>query len=349
MRPSVRAGLPARRLGGGAGRDLPPQARRRRSQGGHLRPAADARPTQRNGKRVACVGAGPASLTVARDLAAIGYEVVVFDSDSQAGGMMRSQIPKFRLPDEVIDEEVGYALLDRRRIRRRSTHRQPQGAARRRVRRGVRRLRRPARPRPRHSRPARGGGAISISASTGSPASSFGHITRSAGASSCSAAATPRWTAAAPRAASAARTSRSSCAPGFAEMKASPWEKEDAMHEGVKILNFLVPKAFLHEGGRLTGMAFEKVTRPIRCPGPAPARSDRRARRCLSNATTCWSRSARRTLFPGSRRDAASNSAVTACRRSMPLTFRSSLPKVFFGGDAAFGPEEHHHRGRAWP
>ena len=68
------------------------------------------RPTERNGKRVACVGAGPASLTVARDLAAIGYEVVVFDSDSRAGGMMRSQIPKFRLPDEVIDEEVGYAL-----------------------------------------------------------------------------------------------------------------------------------------------------------------------------------------------------------------------------------------------
>src|SRR5215469_10842347 len=67
-------------------------------------------PTERKGKRVACIGAGPASLTVARDLAAIGYEVVVFDSDSLAGGMMRSQIPKFRLPDEVIDEEVGYAL-----------------------------------------------------------------------------------------------------------------------------------------------------------------------------------------------------------------------------------------------
>ena len=67
-------------------------------------------PAKRNGKRIACVGAGPASLTVARDLAAIGYEVVVFNSDSRAGGMMRSQIPKFRLPDEVIDEEVGYAL-----------------------------------------------------------------------------------------------------------------------------------------------------------------------------------------------------------------------------------------------
>src|ERR1700677_4149934 len=67
-------------------------------------------PAMRNSKRVPCVGAGPASLTVPRDLAPLGYEVVVFDADRQAGGMMRSQIPKFRLPDEVIDEEVGYVL-----------------------------------------------------------------------------------------------------------------------------------------------------------------------------------------------------------------------------------------------
>ena len=46
---------------------------------------------------------------------------------------------------------------------------------------------------------------------------------------------------------------------GFAEMKASPWEKEDAMREGVTILNFLAPKAFTHENGRLTGVTFEKV------------------------------------------------------------------------------------------
>src|SRR4029077_14755386 len=64
----------------------------------------------RNGKRVALVGAGPASLTVARDLAPLGYDCVVFDGDKRAGGMIRSQIPKFRLPDEVIDEECGYIL-----------------------------------------------------------------------------------------------------------------------------------------------------------------------------------------------------------------------------------------------
>ena len=63
-----------------------------------------------NGKKIVCIGAGPASLTVARDLAPLGYDVTVFDQDPRAGGMIWSQIPRFRLPLEVIDEEVGYIL-----------------------------------------------------------------------------------------------------------------------------------------------------------------------------------------------------------------------------------------------
>src|SRR5260370_7230081 len=65
---------------------------------------------KKNGKRIACVGAGPASLPVARDLAPLGYHVAIFDQDPRAGGMIWSQIPRFRLPMEVIDEEVGYIL-----------------------------------------------------------------------------------------------------------------------------------------------------------------------------------------------------------------------------------------------
>ena len=65
-------------------------------------------PAQKNGRRIALIGAGPASLTVARDLAPLGYHLVVYDQDPQGGGMMRPQIPKFRLPETVIDEEVGY-------------------------------------------------------------------------------------------------------------------------------------------------------------------------------------------------------------------------------------------------
>src|SRR3979490_2012047 len=65
---------------------------------------------KKNGKRVACIGAGPASLTVARDLAPLGYSVTVFDQDPRAGGMIWSQPPRSRLPMETIDEEVGYVL-----------------------------------------------------------------------------------------------------------------------------------------------------------------------------------------------------------------------------------------------
>ena len=63
-----------------------------------------------NGKRVACIGAGPASLTVARDLVPLGYDVTVFDGEAKAGGFIRTQIPRFRLPESVIDEETGYIL-----------------------------------------------------------------------------------------------------------------------------------------------------------------------------------------------------------------------------------------------
>src|SRR5689334_16047653 len=64
----------------------------------------------KNGKRVACVGAGPASLTLARDLSPLGYSVTVFEADAKGGGFMRTQVPRFRLPESVIDEEVGFIL-----------------------------------------------------------------------------------------------------------------------------------------------------------------------------------------------------------------------------------------------
>lgn len=67
-------------------------------------------PEHHNGKRVALVGAGPASLTVARDLLPLGYQIVMYDRDHKAGGMMRSQIPAFRLPVGVLDEEVDRIL-----------------------------------------------------------------------------------------------------------------------------------------------------------------------------------------------------------------------------------------------
>src|SRR6266851_4870323 len=67
-------------------------------------------PFKPNGKKIALVGAGPASLTVARDLAPLGYEIHLYDEQDAGGGMMRSQIPSFRLPIDVLNEEVDYIL-----------------------------------------------------------------------------------------------------------------------------------------------------------------------------------------------------------------------------------------------
>ncbi len=66
--------------------------------------------TESNGKKVALIGAGCASLTVANDLAPLGYEVTIFEALKTTGGLMRTNIPQFRLPPKVLDEEIGYIL-----------------------------------------------------------------------------------------------------------------------------------------------------------------------------------------------------------------------------------------------
>ena len=214
LRPPVRAGVPARprrreqRRAAGAGGDLPPEARRRRLQGRRRRPHAEGG-AARTASASPASGAGPASLTVARDLAPLGYDVTVFDGEPKAGGMIRTQIPRFRLPEAVIDEEIGYILNLGVALPQRPADRIDEGAAGRRLRRDLRRL------------AARRAGATSTFPAARRRRSnihigidwlssvSFGHIkTRSASASSCWAAATPPWTAAARPAASAARTSR---------------------------------------------------------------------------------------------------------------------------------------------
>ncbi|MBL4853855.1 MAG: FAD-dependent oxidoreductase [Robiginitomaculum sp.] len=68
------------------------------------------KPAKTNGKRIALIGAGPASFTVANDLAPLGYECTIFEKLSEPGGLMRSNIPAFRLPEQVLSEELGYIL-----------------------------------------------------------------------------------------------------------------------------------------------------------------------------------------------------------------------------------------------
>ena len=125
---------------------------------------------------------------------------------------------------------------------------------------------------------------------------------------------------------------------GFEEMKASPWEKEDAMHEGIPIINFHVPKAFLHDNGKLTGMRFEKVR----------AEFDDKGRRelvptgepdvdvpCDEVLVAVGQENA----FPWIER----NVGIDFNKHGLPQldarTLQSTRPEVFFGGDAALGPK----------
>ena len=216
------------------------------------------RPSAKNGKRIAIVGGGPASLTVARDLAPLGYHCTVFDADPKAGGMMRSQIPKFRLPDSVIDEETDYILnlgIEFKAGQRIDSLKKllaenydavfvGSGA-----------------PRGRElDIPGRKEAAANIHIGIDWLSSvSFGHtdkigkrvIVLGGGNTAMDCCRTARRL--------GGEDVKVIVRSGFEEMKASPWEKEDAIHEDIPILNFMVPTAFIHNNGKLTGVTFQKV------------------------------------------------------------------------------------------
>ncbi|MEI9996833.1 MAG: FAD-dependent oxidoreductase [Rhizomicrobium sp.] len=294
--------------------------------------------SQKNGKRIALIGAGPASLTVARDLLPLGYHVTIYDADANAGGMMRTQIPKFRLPEHVLDEECNYILalepetkFGQRIDSLKAVLDQDYDA----VFVGC------GAPRGRDlDIPGRTEAAANIHIGIDWLSSvSFGHTT-SIGkrvivlgggntAMDC------------------CRTSRRLggekvdvvVRSGFEEMKASPWEKEDAMHEDIPIHNFLVPKEFAHTNGKLTGVVFEKVK----------AERDAKGRRnlvpsgepdVLMECDDVLVAVGQENAFPWIERDLGLEFEP---KWDMPIvdtvTFQSTNPKVFFGGDAAFGPK----------
>ncbi|MGE5501535.1 MAG: FAD-dependent oxidoreductase [Ignavibacteriales bacterium] len=289
------------------------------------------------GFKVACVGAGPASLTVARDLAPLGYEVVVFDAEAKGGGMIRSQIPRFRLPEEVIDEEVGYitALGPELRTGVRIDSLKSllaedfdaifigSGA-----------------PRGRDlDVPGRREAAANIHIGIDWLSNvSFGHIDKigrrvivlGGGNTAMDCCRTSRRL--------GGEDVKVIVRSGFEEMKASPWEKEDAMHEGIPILNYLVPKGFTHEGGRLTGVTFEKVAPQVDEKGRrklVPTGEPDQHYECDDVLLAIGQENA----FPWIERDIGLEFDEWDMPVVNPLTMQSTNPKVFFGGDAAFGPK----------
>ncbi len=125
---------------------------------------------------------------------------------------------------------------------------------------------------------------------------------------------------------------------GFEEMKASPWEKEDAMHEDIPIFNYLVPKEFTHEAGKLTGVTFEKVKAVRDANGRreliATGEPDQHFP-CDDVLVAVGQENA----FPWIERDCGVEFDKWNMPKVDPKTMASSHPKVFFGGDAAFGPK----------
>ena len=286
-------------------------------------------------KRIALIGAGPASLTVARDLMPLGYHIDVYDENPKAGGFMRSQIPSFRLPETVLDEEVGFAL------RGVLTH---------------------------YNQRVNGLKSIiesydSVFVGTGAPRGNslnipgaseaadnihtginwlgsvaFEHvetigkkvIVLGGGNTAMDCCRTARRLGG-EQVAIAVRST-------FDDMKASPWEKEDAIREGIPFKTNHSPLEYVVEDGKLKGMLFDKVEsvydesgkRRLQSTGEEPI---------FIEADDVIVAIGQGLSFPW----IESDSGIDFNDNGTPVvnadTFQSTVDKVFFGGDAAFGPE----------
>ena len=294
-------------------------------------------PSNSNGKKIALIGGGPASLTVARDLIVMGYECTLFEKDPQAGGLMRTNIPSFRLPEEVLDAEVNQILDMGLNTKFNSEitslknflHEDfdavfvgtgaPKGKD----------LNIEGR------KEAKANIHIGIDFLT---SIAFEHIDSIGkkvivlGGGN-----------------TAMDCCRSSLRLGaedvkvvvrspFSQMKASEWEIEDAMEENIPIFENHVPKKFIHDEGKLTGMEFQKVEAVFDAKGNrslVPTDDDPVIIECDDVLVAIGQDNS----FEWIERDIGLEFGEWDMPVVNPTTFQSTHPKVFFGGDAAWGPE----------
>ncbi len=295
-------------------------------------------PFKTNGKKIALLGAGPASLTVAKDLAPEGYELHLYDEHKAGGGFMRSQIPSFRLPETVLDEEVNYILdlgihthfnhyvSSMKEILAKDYEAifvgtgAPKG-----------------RDLPGMKGRDEGKANIHIGINwLGSVA--FEHTNKigktviilGGGNTAMDCCRTARRL--------GGENVKVIVRSPFAEMKASPWEKEDAQHEDIPIIDNHVPTSFVVENGKLTGMTFEKVHAVYDAAGKRKlvpiGEPD-----VFFPADDVLVAIGQENSFPWIERDLG----IEFDKWEMPVvnekTFVSTNKKVFFGGDSAWGPK----------
>jgi NADPH-dependent glutamate synthase beta subunit-like oxidoreductase len=291
-------------------------------------------PKQKNGKTLALIGAGPASLTVANDLMPLGYQITIFEKLPRPGGLMRINIPAFRLPEQVLDEEIGYIVDMGVEMRYNSP---------------VESLRALA----------DSGQFDAIFVGSGAPKGKeldipgrretdqifigiewlesihFGHVDSvgkrvliiGVGNTAMDCCRSAKRLGATDVKVIARKTRK--------YFKASPWELEDAEEEGVEIRENLQPVRFIVEKGRLTGMEFEKF-RSTEIDGTL--RQEKIGTEIIPCDTVVLA-IGQDNAFPWIERDMGIEFDK---KWDMPIvdktTFMSSRPGVFFGGDAAFGP-----------
>ena len=294
-------------------------------------------PSEKNGKHIALIGAGPASLTVARDLLPLGYEITLFERDDVSGGAMRTQIPRFRLPVEVLEEELNY-ILDMGincRFGEEITSMKAVLAE----------------------------GYDAVFVGTGAPlGKSLNLPGREEAAENIhtgiewlASVAFEHVTAVGKKVIvfGGGNTAMDCCRTakrlggedvtvvvrsGFDEMKASPWEIEDAINEDIPILNFHVPKRYVLEDGKLVGMEFEKVKKEFDENGRrllVPTGEDPVIIPCDDVLCAIGQENS----FPWIERDIDLEFDQWELPTIDKTTFQATNKKVFFGGDAALGPD----------
>jgi NADPH-dependent glutamate synthase beta subunit-like oxidoreductase len=305
---------------------------------GNIVDRIDQGPFEPNGKKIALIGGGPASLTVARDLAPLGYEIHLYDNQPAGGGMMRSQIPSFRLPDEVLSEEVNY-ILD---MGIHTHFNQHVSSLKEILDKGYDAVfigtgARAGKDLPKLEKRQEAKDHVHIGIDWLSSVA-FGHIEKIGkkvivvGGGNT--------------AMDCCRTSRRLggtevkvvVRSPFEDMKASPWEIEDAQHEDIPILNCHDPKAFVVENGVLKGMMFQKVQAVYDEQGKRkliPANEPE----IFIEADDVLMAIGQENAFPWIERDLGIEFGEWEMPKVNEITFQSTLPKVFFGGDSAFGPK----------
>ncbi len=294
-------------------------------------------PQLKNGKRVALIGAGCASLTVANDLMPLGYEVTIFEQSGEPGGLMRTNIPSFRLPQAVLNEEIGQ--ITGMGVELKLNH----------PIRSMRQLLTSGRfdavfvgsgaPKGKELRlPGRDAAAANVHIGIAWLESvAFGHIDRIGQRVLIIGVGNTAMDCCRTSLRLGARSVKVMARKPRGFFKASAWELEDAEEESVEIVVNYSPKAFVVAGGKLTGMMFDKMEYDIDAQGRITA--ERIVAQELIPADDVILAIGQENAFPWIERDLGIEFDKWDVPAVDKTTFQSTRAGVFFGGDAAFGPK----------